>query len=440
MKSTVDKLEGLSRKINVQIPAEKVQQAFDKVYKAIQKKANIKGFRQGKAPLTTIKSIYGEQVKTDVINDLINEGYQSALEDHKLDPIGYPKVSFQPIMENKDFDFSAEFEVRPDVNVTKFEGLPVIKEKLDIDHDRISTVLENVRSGQAELVTVFEDRGLANGDVAEVDFDGFVNGQPLPNGSAKGHQLEIGTNQFIEGFEEGLIGMKIGESRTLNLRFPDPYHEATLSGAPVTFETKLTGIKKKTLPELNDELAAKVGEFKTLAELKERIRKDIEESENRRIMDEAKNRLVRALVEANPVEAPQSLVVQQKQTLEEDFKGRLKQQGMNDTDFEQYKDKWGSEFEESARFMVKSTFLLDALAEKLNLRATPSEIDAKINEYAQTTGIELPRIQEFYNKPERRSRLMFQVTEEKVVNHLLAKAKITEVPAAQLPKDEAAES
>jgi trigger factor len=440
MKSTVDKLEGLSRKINVQIPAEKVQQAFDKVYKAIQKKANIKGFRQGKAPIATIKSVYADQVKNDVMNDLINDAYQSALDEHRLEPVGYPKISFEPIMENKDFTFTAEFEVRPDVELKKYEGLPVMKEKLEITDDRINSVLENIRGGQSELVTVFEDRGLAAGDVAEVDFDGFVNGQPLPNGSAKGHQLEIGTNQFIEGFEDGLIGMKIGENRTLNLNFPDPYHEATLSGAPVTFQTKLTSIKKKTLPELNDELAKKVGDFKSLDELKDRIRKDIEESEQRRITEDMKNRLVRALVDANPVQAPRSLVEQQKHSLEEDFKGRLKQQGLGEKDFEEYKKKWDGEFEQSAEFMVKSTFLLDTLADKLGLRATSAEVEAKINEYAQQTGIEIDRLKEFYNKPERRSRLMFQVTEEKVVNVLLDKAKVTEVPKDKLPKDDAAEA
>lgn len=438
MKSTVDKLEGLSRKINVQIPAEKVQQAFDKVYKAIQKKANIKGFRQGKAPIATIKSIYAEQVKSDVLNDLINEHYQNALEEHKLEPVGYPKVSFEPITEAKDFGFSAEFEVRPEVELKKFEGLPVVKEKLEIGNDRVETILENIRTGQAEMVPVFEDRGLEKGDVAEVDFEGFVNGQPLPNGAAQGHQLEIGSNSFIAGFEEGLTGMRIGDTRTLDLKFPDPYHEPTLSGAPVSFKTKLTGMKKKRLPELNDELAKKVGEFQTLDDLKTRIRKDIEESEVKRIMDDTKNRLVRALVEANPVDAPKSLVDQQKASLEEDFKGRLKQQGMNDKDFEEYKTKWGGEFEESATFMVKSTFLLDTLADKLGLRATKAEVDAKITEYAQQTGIEMARLNEFYAKPERISRLQFQVTEEKVVNYLLEKAKITEVPADKIEKEKEA--
>jgi trigger factor len=435
MKSTVESQEGLSRKIKVEVPAEKVQQAFERVYKAIQKKATIKGFRQGKAPLNTIRATYADQVKGDVVNELVNDSYSAALEEHKLEPVGYPRIQFDNLDENKAFSFTAEFEVRPEVKLKKYEGLPVIKEKLEIPEDRISSILENIRTGQAETVTVFEDRSLRDGDVAVLDFTGFVNGAPLPNGSAQGHELEIGTNQFIEGFEQGLIGMKIGESRTLNLKFPEGYHEASLSGAPVTFETKLTGMKKKVLPELNDELAKKVGDFKSLDELKTSIREDIQQSEEKRILEDMRNRIVRSLVEANPVDAPRSLVDQQKQSLIEDFKGRLKQQGMNDSDFEQYKSKWGSEFEESATFMVKSTFLLDALAEKLGLRAEAAEIDAKIEEYGKQTGIEMARLKEFYSAPERRSRLSFQVTEEKVVNYLVDKASVTEVAKDKLPKE-----
>ncbi len=434
MKSTVDKLDGLARKITVEIPAERVQKAFDKVYKALQKKANIKGFRQGKAPLATIKATYGDQVKGDVINDLINDGYGQALQEHGLEPVGYPQVSFEPIEETKNFSFTAEVEVRPEIEVKKFEGLNVMKEKLEVPEERITTILDNIRGNQAELVTVFEDRALIDGDVAVIDFEGKINGEPLPNGSATGHELEIGTKNFIEGFEEGLVGMKIGEARTLNLRFPEGYHEASLSGAPVQFEVKLTGIKKKVLPEINDDLAKKVGDFQSLNDLKERIRKDIEESEGKRILDDMRNRVMKALVEANPVEAPKSLVAQQKQALEEDFKGRLKQQGMSDNDFEEYKKKWEQDFEDSAAFMVKSTFLLDALAEKLDLRASPAEIEEKIDQYAKQTGIEIARLKEFYGKPERRSRLSFQVTEEKVVQYLISKAKVSEVSKDKLPQ------
>lgn len=432
MKSTLDKMTGLSRKLNIEIPADRVQQAFEKVYKGIQKSATVKGFRKGKAPLATIRSIYSEKVRSDVVQDLIQDSYQAALEEHALDPVGFPKISFSNADEASPFHFTAEFEVRPEVVIKKFENLPVQKEILDISEERVGGILENIRNSQAETVTVFEDRALTPSDVALIDFKGSVHGEPIPNGSAEGHLLEIGSGQFIDGFEEGLTGMKIGEHRTVNLRFPEKYHEPTLAGQPVTFEVTLKGIKKKQLPELNDELAKKVGAYENLDALKTAIRKDIQDSEERRILEEMRNRLIKALVENNPIEVPRSLVSEQKQALVEDFKGRLSQQGLGETEFEEYKSKWDGDFENTARFMVHSTFLLDTLAHQLKLEATPSEIEAKIDEYAKQSGLELAKIKQFYAKPERRSRLAFQITEQKVVDHLLGKAKIQEVESKQL--------
>lgn len=432
MKSTLDKLDGLSRKLNIEIPAEKVQQAFEKVYKGIQKNATVKGFRKGKAPLATIRSMYSDRVKSDVVQDLIQDSYQAALDEHSLDPVGFPKISFTHADESSPFHFTAEFEVRPEVVIKKYEDLPVQKERLQISDERVNGILENIRSNQAETVTVFEDRALAHGDVAVLDFTGSVNGQPLPNGAAEGHMLEIGSGQFIDGFEDGVQGMKIGDKRQLNLRFPEGYHETSLAGQPVTFDVALKGIKKKVLPEINDELAKKVGTYDNLEALKSAIRHDIQESEERRIQEELRNRIIRALVDNNPIEVPRSLVAEQKEALVEDFKGRMKQQGLGEGDFEQYKVKWDDDFEKTARFMVHSTFLLDTLAHQLKLEASGEEIDNKIEEYAKQTGLEIGKIRQFYSKPERRSRLAFQITEQKVVDHLLQKAKVQEVESAQL--------
>jgi trigger factor len=436
MKSTLDKLDGLSRKLNIEIPAEKVQEAFEKVYKGIQKNATVKGFRKGKAPIATIRTIYSDRVKSDVVQDLIQDSYQAALEEHSLDPVGFPKIAFTTAAESAPFHFTAEFEVRPEVVIKKFENLPVQKEILEITDDRVASILENIRTSQAETITVFEDRALANGDVAMLDFVGEVAGQPLPNGSAEGHMLEIGAGQFIEGFEDGVLGMKIGEHRHLNLKFPEAYHEPTIAGQPVTFHVTLKGIKKKVLPELNDELAKKVGTYENLDGLKEAIRKDIRESEERRILEETRNRLIKVLVESNPIQVPRTLVAEQKKALVEDFKGRMQQQGLPETEFEQYKDKWEEDFEKTATFMVHSTFLLDTLAHQLKLEATASEIAEKIDEYAKQTGIELEKIKQFYAKDERRSRLAFQITEQKVVDHLLSKAKVQEVAGTQLKNAE----
>lgn len=427
MKSTIENQDGLFRKISIEVDAKKVQSAFQRVYKEIQKTANIKGFRKGKAPMSAIKNMYSDRVKDDVVNDLVSESYQSALDEHSLSPIGYPKLNFENLDPEGSFVFTAEFEIRPEVTVEKFEGLKVEKEKLIIDESQVDNILENIRTSQAELVPVFEERAALEGDTADINFDGYVNGEPLPGGKADNHMLELGAGQFIEGFEENVVGMKVGEEKEIHLKFPDEYHNNEIAGQPVTFKVKLNGLKKKSLPELNDELAKKTGEFDTLEDLKKAIREDITQNEERRIKEDLRNKVLKRLVEENPVEAPQTLQDQQKQMIIEDVRQRLSQQGMGEKDFEEYKEKWGSDFDDSAKFMVQSTFLVDALAEKLDFRATPQDIQKKIEDYSKETGIEMERLNEFYKDADKKSRLGFQLTEEKVVSYLIDKAEVTEV-------------
>lgn len=426
MKSTVQKLDGLVHKLNIQVPAERVSLAFDKVYKGIQRNATIKGFRKGKAPLNTIKMAYADQVRQDVLNDLISDTYQSALAEHALKPIGYPKIHFEEFMESAAFQFSAEFEIRPKVEVKNYENLSVEKEILEVSDTRIQEVLENIRQSQSSTAPILEDRAAQDGDIADINFEGFVDGAPLENGSAQNQPLEIGAKRFIPGFEEGIVGMKPGTEKELHLTFPTDYH-AAVAGKAVLFKIKLNGLKKKVLPELNDEFAEKSGRFKTLAEFKEAIRKDIEDSEEKRIRDDLRNRILKALVAQNPVEVPRGLADQQKEMIIEDVKKRMFEQGMTEEQFTEYKQKWDHDFEASAAFMVQSTFLVDELAGQLQLRATDQDIETKFDEYAQQTGIERQKVVDFYNQEDRRSRLFFQITEERVVNFLVEKAKIKEV-------------
>lgn len=427
MKATVDKLDGLSRKLNVEVPTEKVKKAFEKVYRALQKNATIKGFRKGKAPLDTVRSVYGDKVRSDVAQELIQENYEAALNEHSLSPIGFPQISFEALKEDAPFAFTAEFEIRPEVKVAQYEGLKIEKERLEIPAEKIQSVLENIRQNQAETVPVFEDRPLQEGDIADLNFKGMMNGADLPNGSAEGHQLEIGSGQFIPGFEEAMTGMKAGTSKTISLKFPDEYHEKSIAGQPVQFEVKLNSIKKKSLPELNDEMAKKVGKFETLNDLKKAIEDDIKNTEERRIKEEVRNNILKALADANPVETPQSLVQEQKQALIEDFKKRLSQQGFGDKEFDDYKSKWDQDFESTATFMVQSTFLLDKLAEDLKLRATQEDFENKIKEFSEQSGMEVDKVKQFYQDGDRRGKMLFQITEEKVIDFLISKASIKEV-------------
>lgn len=447
MKANLEKVSNLGRKLNITVPAEAVNTAFDRVFKGIQKQANIKGFRQGKAPLQTIKSIYGERVRQDVVQELVQKHYFQALQAEKLDPISYPEFEFEVPEENKEFSFTANFDVKPDIQLKKYEGLEVETEKYEPNEKKVEDVLKNIQNSRAQLVDLLEDRPAISGDNAVVDFEGFVDGKLLEGGKGVDHQLELGSNSFIDGFEAGIVGMKVGESKTLNLKFPSPYHAPELAGKPVEFKVTLKGLKKKSLPELNDEFVAELmggasmgGESekttKTLEGLKETIRKDLEESDKKRIEGDLKNRLLKKLVSENPVDVPHSMLTEQKAALIEDMKKKMLDQGLSDEQFKEYVGKWDGDFSKTASEMIQSGFLIDAIAKKHDLLWTEKDYEAKLEEYAQQTGIELPRIREFYGRDEQKNRLTYMLTEEKVIAFLLKSAKLKEVAAAKL-KDSA---
>lgn len=436
MKAQVQITQGLQRKINVEIPQNVVTTAFDKVYQSIQRNVQIKGFRKGKAPLSTIKSLYKTQVLGDVAQDLIQMHYPQAIKENNIDPISYPEFEFEDPSEGKDFNFTAIIEVRPEVKVKKWEGLEVEKEKFTFNDAQYEQVLNNVRTSRAKIVDVTENRAAQMGDIAVVDFEGFVDGKPLENGKGIDHNLELGAKQFIEGFEEGVVGMKINDSKTIALKFPDPYHSAEIAGKPVDFKVTLKGLKKKELPELNEELLAQIGTKQTVEEFKKTLREDIEQSDKKRIEDNFKNRLIKKMVAANPVEVPASLLKDQKASLIEDFKKRMSDQGMNEADFEAYVQKWDSDFAKTASEMIQSSFLIDALATEHDLLCKKEDLDAKFAEYAKQTGLEEARIREWYAKPEQASRLTYMITEEKVLKLLTDKAKIKEVDAKELKEEQ----
>lgn len=433
MKSSVENVSKLERKLNIQVPAKEVQEAFERAFKGIQQHVEIKGFRKGKAPINTIRSMYGDRVKQDVINDLVQKHYASAVSEHSLEPISYPAIEFDEIDSAKDFSFTAEFEVRPEIKDPKIDGLTVKKEKFSINDELVNKTLDDIRASRAETSPVLENRAAQQGDIATIDFEGTLLTGPLENGSGKDFDLELGGSQFIPGFEENVVGMTIGQTKDVSIAFPEDYHVKELAGKPVTFKTTLKGLKKKSLPELNDAFVQGLGgEYKDLDALKKAIRDDFEKRETKRITEEFRNRLMRAVVEKNPVEVPKSLLAEQKKALVEDFKQRLKQQGMDESQFAEYQDKWDSDFNTTATFMIQSSFLSDSLARAHNLYATEADFTQKLQEYANETGLEHSRIKEFYADKDRRSKLMYQITEEKVVNFLTDKVKVQEVDKKEL--------
>lgn len=436
MKSEVQKLEGLKRRLNVEIPPDVVNAALDKMYKEVQRVAKFKGFRPGKAPMNIIRTEYKAKVETDVATQIVQEHYEKALDQHELFPVNYPEIDLDPLKEGEGLKFTATFEIRPDVQLKKYTGLEVEKEILTVPDDIVGNILEDIRKSRAQLVPVFETRPAQMGDVAIIDFHGRVGGADLPNGSGKEHTLELGSKQFIEGFEEGIVGLTPGTTKVLKLKFPDEYHAKDIAGKEVEFTVTLQELKKKKLPELDDEFAKSVGDHKSINDLKEEIKKDVLAKEEKRVKDDLKNRILHALVEKNPFEVPKAMVLDQKKVIIEDVHNRMQSQGMPPEQFQDYVQKWDKDFDKSAEFVIRSSLLISSIAKKETLSISDQDYTERLDSYAKQSGIELQKIQAFYSKPENQSRLRFQMTEEKVMNFLIEKANVKDVASDKIKKIE----
>jgi trigger factor len=433
MKTSVENKSGLLKRITVEVPSEKVTSSFDRVYKDIQKNATIKGFRKGKAPIATIKAIYADSVKKDVLQDLLSETYGAAIREHKLQPVTQPAVNFDgELKEESAFTFTAEFEVHPEVKVKKFEKLKVEKEKWTLDETEVDKVVDNYRQQGAQLVPIFEERPVQEGDTAVIDFVGKIEGTPFEGGSAQDYPLELGSKNFIPGFEEAIVGMKTGAQKAIPLRFPDDYH-AEFAGKDVVFDVTLKTIKKKSLPELNDEFANTSAGFPTVEAFKQDIRDRMTEGEEKRIQSDLRSRVIQELVKQNPLEVPQQILNEEKEAMMQDAFKNLSQRGMTAEQFAEYKTKWEKDFNEAASVKVQANFLVMSLSETLNLTASRKDVDERIEKYAKQIGMEPAKVRAFYEKsPSGLSGLQYQIIEEKVVDHLLQTAEVKEVSKDQL--------
>ena len=432
MKSDVESLSNLQKKLNIHVSKDQVNTEFTNAYKYLQKNVEIKGYRKGKTPIATIKQMYADKIKGDVAQNLVQTFYFQALKEHDLIPVGMPDIDFKNPEEDAEFSFSAKFEVQPEIELTQIENLEVEKEKVDISDDHVEKNIEQILENQAKMEDVALIRDLKTGDFADIDFKGMIEGEPLENGAASGHVLEIGSNSFIPGFEEGLVGMKPGETKNITLKFPEDYHVEHLKAKPVTFEVTLNKIKEKIKPELNDDFVKGLGEHTTVDEFKSQLKKDIIEGEEKRVEHDMKNRLFKALVKANPFDVPESLIKEQRSALVEDFKNRMGSQGIGEKEFAEYQEKWNDDFSDTANFMVRSALLIQKIAKEHDLNATADDVTAKMQEFADQTGLDLSKVKEFYNQGQQHANLEFQITEDKTFKFLAEKAKVNEVAADKL--------
>ena len=384
----VEKTENKNEvKLSFTVEAEKFEDAMKKVYTKTAKYFNIPGFRKGKAPMQLVERQYGSEIfYEDAFNELAPEVYDAAIKENNVEAVSRPNIDITQMEKGKELIFTATVQTKPEVKLGKYKGIEIKKIEYNVSDEDINHELGHMQERNSRLVSI-DDRPVENGDTTVIDFEGFVDGVPFEGGKAEGHELEIGSNTFIPGFEEQIIGMKIDEEKDINVKFPDEYFSKDLAGKDAVFKIKLHEIKKKELPELDDEFAKDVSEFDTIDELKKSIKEKIETENKNKEKYETEEEAIKAVCDNTELDIPSGMIEMEIDNMVKDIENRLSYQGLK---LEQYLQMIGKteaemrkEFEEQANKSVKSRLVLEAVVKAEDLKAEDKEITEKLKEMAK---------------------------------------------------------
>ena len=413
-------------KLEITVEASKFDEAIKKVYFKSAKYFNIPGFRKGKAPMQIVEKYYGKEIfYEDAFNEVAEVALEEAIKENKLDVVSRPDIDVTQIEKGKDLIFTAVMQTKPEAELGKYKGIEIKKIEYNVTDEDINHELGHMQEHNSRLITI-EDRPVEKGDIATIDFEGFVDGKAFEGGKAEGHELEIGSNTFIPGFEDQVIGMKIDEEKDINVKFPEEYFSKELAGKDATFKVKVHEIKKKELPELDDEFAKDVSEFDTLKELKADIKAKQEEQNKEKVKYETQDAVIKALCENIKVDIPSGMIEMEVENMLKDIEQRLSYQGLK---LEQYLQMMGKtsedmkkEYEPQAIDAIKSRLALEAVVKAEKIKATDKEIEEKMKEMAKNYGKE--NDEEFMKNENVRNYIKQGIESEKAIDFLVENAKI----------------
>ena len=392
MNVKVDKQENSKVVLEFTMDKETFEKELDKAFHKNAKYFKVPGFRNGKVPRNVVEKVYGEGVLYEtVIEDNVDDEYRKAVEDNKLEVVSKPELDVKQIGKGKDLIYTVTLFVKPEATVKKYKGLEVKKIDSKVSKKDVDAAIESDRQKNARVISV-DDRDLQKDDISTIDFEGFVDGVAFEGGKAENFELTIGSGQFIPGFEDQLIGMKIGEEKEINVTFPKEYHAENLAGKPAMFKVKLISIKSKILPELDDEFAKDVSEFETLAD----YRKDVEKKVKKQKEESAKNQkeiaVIDKLVENTEVVIPESMIDDEVESMSNQFASNLAYQGLDLKTYCMYMNTTEEEFKKNLRpeaeKNVKLKLALDAIEKLEEIKVEAKEIDEKIDELKKQYGSE----------------------------------------------------
>ena len=427
MNCKVEKTDNANEvKLELTVEASKFDEAIKKVYFKSAKYFNIPGFRKGKAPMNIVEKYYGKEIfYEDAFNEVAGDALDEAVKENDLYVVSRPDIDVTQIEKGKDLIFTAVMQTKPEAELGKYKGVEIKKIEYKVTDEDIEHELGHMQEHNARMITV-EDRPVESGDIVTIDFEGFVDGKAFDGGKAEGHELEIGSNTFIPGFEDQIIGMKIDEEKDINVKFPEEYFSKELAGKDATFKVKLHEIKKKELPKLDDEFAKDVSEFDTLKELKEDIKKKQQKQNDDKAKYETEDAVIKAVCENVKVDIPSGMIETEVDNMIKDIEQRLSYQGLK---LEQYLQMMGKtteemrkEYEPQAIDSIKSRLALEAVIKAEKIEATEEEVDEKMKEMAKNYGKE--NDEEFMKNENVRNYIKDGLTSQKAIEFLVKNAKM----------------
>ena len=398
MSLQVEKLEKNMAKLTIVVPAEELEKAMQNAYLRAKNRITIPGFRKGKAPRKMIEQMYGKGIfLEDAANALIPEQYSKALEECDLEIVSQPEIDVTQIEPGKAFIFTAEVAVKPEVTLGEYKGLEVPKSETEVTDEEIEAELKKEQEKNSRTITV-EDRGAENGDIATIDFEGFVDGTAFEGGKGTDYPLTLGSGSFIPGFEDQLVGAKAGDHVEVNVTFPEEYQSKDLAGKAAVFQCDVKKVETKELPELDDDFAQDVSEFDTLAEYKEDIKKNLSERKEKEARTAKENAAVDKAIENAQMEIPDAMIETQISQMLDDFSRRMQAQGLTMEQYMQFTgltaDKMREEMKPQALKRIQTRLVLEKIAETENIQPSEEEVNEEISKMAEMYKMEADKLKE----------------------------------------------
>jgi trigger factor len=423
MKASVEEISSVKRKLSVEIPEDEIVKEVDSFYKDLGKKAKIKGFRPGKVPKDILERYFKDYVKAEVIQKLIEESYPKALSEIELQPVSPPAIDPGEFVGGKPFQYSAVFEIKPDIKLEGYAGLKLEGKKEEVKDEEVEQRVKALQNLHANLTTLPEARPIQAGDYVIVDYEAYAEGKPLEGGKATDFTVEVGSGQFIPTFEEKLIGLNLEEEKEIEISFPADYAYQKWAGKTVSFRVKIKEIKAKILPPLDDEFAKDLGDS-SLEELKAKLKGVIEKEKALALEQQLKNQAVDQLIDGNPFEVPESLVEEQAKAMVADTKLRLAAQGVALKNLGVSEEKLHGDYRAMAQKQVKTFLILEKIASQEGITVTDEEADGRLKEISERMHQPFDAVKRYYEKNNLLPEAKAGILRDKTLNFLLEKANV----------------